>query len=619
MAILATTAFDYKPLDAEREIRLLRVQTLAVGAAEGEKSDGQLITSTLLHASLDSCPPYMALSYVWGDAKTRLPISVNGSVVSITQNLHEALSSLRKSEMGMGEEVLTLWVDALCINQSDDAEKAAQVQLMRRIYREAMRVIIWLGPENGESTAAIHQLRDIGARFQKLKQSPIYGLRIPSFLQDIAAKPGPELRSVWHLFRGRPYWRRVWVIQEAVLARHATVWCGRYSIDWNILLQALRALHLAQSLRRAEAAETAALLIIADVNQDIAHFRVCAEKFQESGGQGMGLMEMLWWTLKAEIQATDPRDRVYGLLGLVEEGDRVRIPVDYSAATTLDNVLFTVTRALLQKHGPEILCYCTPSLLSESLPSWVVNWTAQKKVRLWTTRIGGAWTGYRAFAASKESRWDDSPVSSVSLEEPALRLTGVIVDTVSNTGSQFNTSSQASDYIQACRSWFLEVERLLSDAVLDPGVRKDRLANLWRLPIADKRLDGGRAELDDLGPHHYGLLIGTISHETVPTKQEGDKMKKENERVLNETYEYRRRWYLYERRPFVTGDGRPGLALADTRPGDQICVLNGASVPFVIRPNSKGEFRLVGEAYIYGLMDGEALERDASLQSILLV
>lgn len=604
------SSFSYKALRQAQEIRLLRIPI---------DDDSQLITSSLFHASLDNCPPYTALSYVWGDAKTTLPISVNGSIVSITKNLHEALSALRKSGADTAGAALTLWVDALCINQSDDAEKAIQVQLMRRIYHEAAQVIIWLGPEGGESTAALHQLRDIGTRFQKLKSSPLYALRIPSFLQGIAATPGSQLRSVWYLFRRRPYWRRVWVIQEAVLARRATVWCGRDSVAWDVLQMALKAFQLTVSLPRAEATTTAALSIIADVNQDISHLRFCAEQFYASGEQGMGLMETLWWTLKADIQATDPRDRMYGLLGLIKEEDRVQIPIDYSAATTLENVLFEVTKALLYKHGPEILCYCTPSLTSPSLPTWVVDWTVQKETRLWTNRIGGAWTGDRAFNASKGMLWDSSTMSPVTHEKPTLSLPGVIVGSVRHIGPQFIISSRAPEYLQACREWLLEVKKMVSDVVLDSDALGDRLASLWRLPIADKNLAGGRAELNDEAPYHYELLIGLTSPELDSAVHGSGKIKTTDQLIIDQTLEYRRRWYLYDRRPFVTNDGHPGLALADAKPGDQLCIFAGASVPFVIRPNGEGGFRLVGESYVYGLMDGEALEgHNAASQTIML-
>lgn len=618
-------SFEYDALDASREIRLLRV------SATEDSDNDRPITSSLFHVKLDDCPSYIALSYVWGDAKETLPISVNGSVVSIAKNLQEALSALRQTGGGTEEEVvgagtppLPLWIDALCINQSDDAEKAVQVQLMQRIYRDAAQVFIWLGPAGGDSAAAMALLRDVGTAFQRLRDGPLYALRAPTFLRSIATtRPGPGLRGVWYLFRRRPYWRRVWVIQEAVLARRATLWCGSDALDWDTVLAALRAFQLAVSLPRPEAATTAAISILADVNQDLSHFRVCAERFQagsSSNGGGMALMETLYCTLKADIQSTDPRDRIFGLLGLVRDEDRALVPVDYSASTTLADILLVITRVLLRKHGPEILCYCAPSLAPESLPSWVVDWTAQKEVRLWTKRIGGAWADDGAFNASKGLLWDGCSVSSIS-REPVLILPGVIVGSVDQIGSEFTTSSNSPEYLQACRAWLIELRRMVSHRDVDPLVADERLSNLWRLPIADKSLAGDRTSPDDEAPIHYNLLMGTTTSSEVGSTADSDsETRNDGKDIIDKTFEYRRRWYLYDRRPFTTNGGHPGLTLSNVNPGDKLCVLAGCTVPFVIRPQRGGKFKLVGEAYVYGLMDGEAVMGDSSnVQDIHLI
>ena len=616
--------FEYGALDASREIRLLQV------SPADDNDDDQLITSSLVHARLDDCPSYIALSYVWGDAGERRSILVNSSVVSITRNLHEALTALRRRSQVDGtksgerkDEPVPFWIDAVCINQANDAEKAVQVQLMQRIYRDAARVFIWLGPADRSSTAAMALLREIGSGFQKLRASPLYGLRAPAFLRGVAArKPGPDLRGLWHLFRRRPYWRRVWVIQEAVLARRATLFCGSDALDWDVVLAALRAFQLVVALPRPEAAVSPAVSIIADVNQDLSHFRFCAERFQAStssgintGAGGMALMEALWGTLKADIQSTDPRDRIFGLLGLVRDEDRALVPVDYSAAMTLGGVLVAVALALLRKHGPEVLCYCAPSLVSTPLPSWVVDWTAQKGARLWTTRIGSAWTGEHAFDASKGIPWDSDSIL-YSSHDPVLRLPGIIVGSISGVGSEFTTSSNAPEYLDACRTWFLEVEAMVSGAGSDSRATEGRLSNLWRLPIADKNQAGGRTGPEDKAPVHYDLLTGEASS-VLELSSDPQTRGKE---IVDKTLEYRRRWYLYDRRPFITNEGHPGLTLSDVKQGDRLCVLAGASVPFVIRPQEGEKFSLVGEAYVYGLMDAEAVREDSpTLRYIHLV
>ncbi|KAK4956233.1 hypothetical protein LTR10_005754 [Elasticomyces elasticus] len=116
------TGLNYKPLiPSKNEIRLLRVQPNADRDADGLA--------------------YYALSYTWGDLSNLPSIQVDGYALPITKNLHAALQTLRRST----DEVLTIWVDAICINQADLVEKSSQIPLMRNIYHYASEVAIWLG------------------------------------------------------------------------------------------------------------------------------------------------------------------------------------------------------------------------------------------------------------------------------------------------------------------------------------------------------------------------------------------------------------------------------------------------------------------------------------------
>ncbi|KAH6862917.1 heterokaryon incompatibility protein-domain-containing protein, partial [Alternaria alternata] len=122
----------YKTLpDASDNLRLLIVH--AGGMSEP-------IRCTLRIVSLHNKPSYDALSYTWGDSATTKPIEVDGFKIRVTTNLEQALRHLRDVKND-----LTLWVDAVCINQSDNSEKSQQVALMGQIYRQCAQVRIWLG------------------------------------------------------------------------------------------------------------------------------------------------------------------------------------------------------------------------------------------------------------------------------------------------------------------------------------------------------------------------------------------------------------------------------------------------------------------------------------------
>lgn len=98
--------------------------------------EGSVISCTLQTVSLLAKPAFLALSYTWGDPKIRKSITVDGKSSQITQNLWDALYHIRKDH-----EEVTIWVDALCINQTDFEEKNSQVPLMKHIYQMATGVL----------------------------------------------------------------------------------------------------------------------------------------------------------------------------------------------------------------------------------------------------------------------------------------------------------------------------------------------------------------------------------------------------------------------------------------------------------------------------------------------
>jgi hypothetical protein len=147
-----TQKYNYNPLDTtQNSIRLLRLK-----AAEDPSWP---LRCSLFHTSLSEAPPYVALSYCWGERTNSQFVFIENEVLSVTPNLKHALQRLRPSS---GED-LVLWVDAICINQSDIPERSIQTSKMRSIYQNAESVAIWLGLENNKSWLAIQFARDLAA------------------------------------------------------------------------------------------------------------------------------------------------------------------------------------------------------------------------------------------------------------------------------------------------------------------------------------------------------------------------------------------------------------------------------------------------------------------------
>lgn len=110
-------------------------------------TSGQPIQCRLIEARLGYTREFMALSYVWGDAKNPAIITVDGARLQVTQNCAAAIDHIRDPHASK-----IIWIDAICINQKNETEKVAQVQRMGRTYTDAEKTIIWLGPQAPETT-----------------------------------------------------------------------------------------------------------------------------------------------------------------------------------------------------------------------------------------------------------------------------------------------------------------------------------------------------------------------------------------------------------------------------------------------------------------------------------
>ncbi|KAK4140261.1 heterokaryon incompatibility protein-domain-containing protein [Dichotomopilus funicola] len=600
--------YPYSPLNPlTHEIRLLTLSyppstnpTNPTNPTDRSDTLTLTLTTTPLTPPSPNTPPpsFSALSYVWGapSPPTTSPptLTINTHPVPVTPNLHSAITRLARQKW-----TGNLWVDALCINQMDTKEKNWQVPMMSRIYTAAEEVVVWLGPEDDKG--GLHAVRELGVLFRE--QVREYkgdgdgagggGLgdtrRLVGFVDTVRGfaltggdvgeggsgegKPrvGFDFEAIWRFFRDRAWWKRVWIIQEVVLARKAVMLCGEdpegrvSSVAWE---------DVSECIRLPEGA----------------------------------------------IQSTDPRDRIYGLLGMIRAQDRSRIPVDYSPDMTIGKVLFSVAQVLLHDHGPDILSFCRKTsggLAAKSqkdLPSWVPDWTAPHSIPL----IGGVFFGDDAEARARGSAcgsasWQDWPsrsrITTAAYDDPVISLPGIIISKVRSVGQEFTEAPDSPKYLEACRAWLNELGEMAK------GVSGEEL---WRVPMADmglvKRAD---AEGTSKFKHGFDVLTGKVMP---PTEVTGDVEKQAW--MMKESWDYRRVWKLYGRRVFVDDIGRPGLGPVEVKEGDNIAVFAGGHVPFLLSsvPEEGTELRhhLVGPTYIFGLMDGEATVNDPPFGDIQL-
>jgi hypothetical protein len=204
-------AYCVRPLPPDSGgIRLLR---LLPSLIEDEPLQGQLIDYPLI-GSGNRYHHYDALSYVWGSVDYLKSIAIDDCTLSITTNLHDALLSLRNHSF---ERVI--WIDAICINQSDDLEKEGQIRIMADIYLRAHCVVVWLGKSADESDQAMETIRLFGLRIiakqpsgdpsEKASEKASEETNNKAYQAEGYAN-GDAREAVLALLK-RPWFRRIWV------------------------------------------------------------------------------------------------------------------------------------------------------------------------------------------------------------------------------------------------------------------------------------------------------------------------------------------------------------------------------------------------------------------------
>ena len=195
--------------------------------------------------------------------------------------------------------------NATCIYQSNDSEKSAQVQLMTRIYSHAHQVWIWLGPEKDNSTSAIHILRDLGQVWKQQKSQPGWNNdKIYAFTRFILQEQDQiDWNAVWKLLRERPWFTRMWTLQEAILARDAYLVCGEHSSSWDEIVAAFEIFEWMVLYPSIEPKDKRIMTMVGDIWSSLNHWVLITTSFEDEGRKGLALLVVLLWT--AATRSTD--------------------------------------------------------------------------------------------------------------------------------------------------------------------------------------------------------------------------------------------------------------------------------------------------------------------------
>ncbi|KAB8236834.1 Ankyrin and HET domain protein [Aspergillus alliaceus] len=585
------------------------------------------------------------------------------------------------------------WIDQICIDQGNLEERASQVSIMDQIYECASYTLIWLGPEDAHTQTAV----DTILKLDSAKGDLIHANEIIPYEQqseevyaaaDIPYVSQMEWTALAVLFL-RPYLRRLWVIQENILSHTCLGYCGRFEIPWQAFCTVAQQVYFRQTLL-GRVTSTNFIGInspVVAIESEIVHLTQWKDRLQNQASmpKTLSLENLLFetWTFRA----TDPRDKIFGLYGLLAKAGTVSWRPDYKKSVA--HVYADATKEIMENAGElrMLSAVLDRSLRNISdLPSWVPDYSVPF-CNMMCANYNAA--GNLPQAPIQPSPWD------------VLAVSGVRIDTVLQTGNATSGPNQLSMFFDA--RWF-ELALLLPHPYHNGQARTEVL---WRTLCADQKTDGSFPAPADYGGYFRQMLcrlscvkveetartsavepntvfLEAVLHrirQVLSTPPISDLSTDEIQRTFGDpdtnlsrpdlqtlTYllyklhvlgvvedsswtptigEIERaynssRWQTWDesstlpgdgiefhgalrskhgrRRLFVTERRYLGLGPASMVEGDEVWVIPGAGATFVLRPLEDGAFALIGEAYVHGVMNGEAVpDGDVNLSHIRLV
>lgn len=615
-----------------------RVLVLQPGDKADLKLSGRLEDLWMIGGHSES---YMALSYVWGEPNFTDVILIEGKRLAITNSLGAALRRLRPPA---GHPPLRIWVDQICINQRDTVERNNQVRLMHAIFRDASRVLVWLGTDSeGHAARAFQIANALRSIFDDKLLASLCKAKGANF-DWIPAENWKSLRELSKL----QWFRRAWIPQEIGTEADAVVHWGAESIGWEILHDAMKKLEVqGWELRKKYKIDTSSVTLL---------FRRFVEQPPDAKGWIAQHSFIYQLCLSARNTATDPRDYVFSQLGhysaWIEPEEALIIQPDYdnSVAAVYHEIAIralSVDDTLMLLNAVSDNGETRPPLPgSKLLPSWVPRWDAGRFHSL----IGHPGR-YRASGATKS--W----ITKDSFEDnyETLVVKGLVVDTIDKitprfTSSCFNPESSKKDLIQAawrlCRppkptaaaqpspssisrpgsappssksdsvkfttqgAYQNDASFPLLKAFLDalaPAALYSHLTSSSKMGADSAAYISGIAALAKL----FSPTVFSSKHDPrkspSPSPVPADEPEVRSSRPNPTAWLQAAEDHAVHRCFAVTREARYLAVVPPTaKVGDMVCILQGGETPYVLRVDkSKGDERrvFVGEAYVPGLMD----------------
>jgi len=358
----------YQPLNVN-EIRIIQIKPLAYNRAQAIPES--IITCDLERVDLNQKPKYTAISYAWGSGEYDQEIRIRGDQHFIGLNLAEAVRHIRHET-----DEISLWADQLSINQKDDIEKSQQVHMMKLIYESALDVIAWLGSSVDNSDLVMVALQELAEydAVPRTQHAPVTS-RIVKRISDLSGVAWSEQDVISHLpeafdkFCNRTYWKRLWVIQEFAVCSELIIKCGRFDLQGHEFSTAWLNVEKLSSKYRFNVDHLGRTLL-STAKSFVSGIATGRRMYRE---KPRTLLYIMGTNLMLEEdynhpQCSDPRDRVFSLLGLAANKDDYGQFPDYTKPA--EDIYEELARAFLREDMLNILSCSQFPRNFPALPSW---------------------------------------------------------------------------------------------------------------------------------------------------------------------------------------------------------------------------------------------------------
>lgn len=599
-----TNFFHYDPLpDNRTSFRLLEL----LPGTYDELLRFRLRTQPLHHAP----PPYEAISYVWrvfNDDRDHATIQYDDGPqqLAITRNLQSALKSIRKPD-----SIRLLWTDAICINQNDHNERNDQVRCMRTVYKNASQVLAWLGNLNFDSTSIFGFLERVSAVCPAPRE---YGSAKYDFtnLDHLLASASYEYWEMLGKLHKATLFSRIWVVQELNLAFDGYLLTSESKIRWAHFRTAVFWINKRRPVKVDD------FQIPWSALDPYLYLQFVSNDHARPSITNSDKRQPVHYVLRSvrNCASTIPHDKVYAILGHCSldtwlkntEGHR-QIPIDYEIPYT--EVYIAVARRLLEEPQPMLTlslvdheqnAWTGSDELQAQMPSWVPNWKIPARAYFLPNEFR---TRYKA---------STEELPSFEIQDRQLEVQGCVVDKVT-----WRSPTMSSDNLRAGLQLGGGQNQSLANVLYHIW---NRLKAGKRFPITEERLlesfcltlNAGNRILSkqtyktevktDQRISDFVAVLEKLSIDVKGVDENVRDIRGDIPRFLATTEELCR-----GRCFFVTDSGLMGLGPRIMSTGDELCVLFGSQVPFVLRPLPlKQQYRLCGESYVHGIMDGEAID-----------